>query len=93
MRAQSNAGWVAAVFVAISTFVVIQSFAADWPQHRGVDKNGISKEAGWLSTWPKEGPPILWKRGMGCGFSSVAVVGNQALHGRHGWGEDECMVP
>jgi outer membrane protein assembly factor BamB len=77
MRTRAKAGLVAAAFVGISALGVIPSFAADWPQYRGLDRNGISKEAGWLSTWPKEGPPILWKRGMGCGFSSVAVVGNR----------------
>lgn len=53
------------------------SGVASWPQHRGPERNGISQETGWSYQWPKEGPPILWKRAMGCGFSSVAVVGNR----------------
>ena len=34
--------------------------AADWPQWRGPDRNGISPETGLLKTWPKAGPPLAW---------------------------------
>jgi outer membrane protein assembly factor BamB len=49
--------------------------AADWPQWRGPDRTGVSKETGLLKTWPKEGPPKLWSvPGCGGGFSSVVVA-------------------
>ena len=33
-----------------------------------------------LDAWPKEGPPIAWQtKGLGSGFSSVAVAGNQVF--------------
>lgn len=49
--------------------------AADWPQWRGPDRTGVSKETGLLKSWPKDGPPIAWKaKGCGNGFSSVAVA-------------------
>jgi outer membrane protein assembly factor BamB len=49
--------------------------AADWPQWRGPDRTGVSKETGLLKSWPKEGPPRLWTvAGCGGGFSSIAVV-------------------
>lgn len=63
--------------LALLVLTAASVLADDWPQHRGPERNGITKETGWLSTWPKDGPPTLWKRGMGCGFSSVAVVGNR----------------
>ena len=63
--------------LAVLFSVAVSVLADDWPQHRGPERNGISKETAWLSTWPKDGPPTLWKRGMGCGFSSAAVVGNR----------------
>src|SRR5882762_4284545 len=47
--------------------------AIDWYRWRGPDLNGISKETGWLSTWPKEGPKELWKASVGTGFSSMSV--------------------
>jgi len=49
--------------------------AADWPQWRGPDRTGISKETGLLKTWPKDGPPKVWTvKGCGNGFSSIAVA-------------------
>jgi outer membrane protein assembly factor BamB len=46
----------------------------DWPNWRGPAHDGISKEKGWLSTWPQDGPKQLWKTFVGTGFSSVAVA-------------------
>ena len=49
--------------------------AADWPQWRGPDRTGVSKETGLLSKWPEKGPPLLWTyRNAGLGFSSFAIV-------------------
>src|SRR5204862_2152643 len=46
----------------------------DWPRWRGPDLNGISKETGWSTNWPAEGPRQLWKASVGTGFSSVAIA-------------------
>jgi outer membrane protein assembly factor BamB len=49
--------------------------AADWPQWRGPNRDGISKETGLLKQWPAEGPPLVWKAsGAGGGYSSFAVA-------------------
>ena len=48
--------------------------AAEWPNWRGPNHNGISSEKGWLTAWPKEGLKQLWKSELGPGHSSVAVV-------------------
>src|SRR5688572_25491700 len=52
--------------------------AADWPNFRGPDHNGISKETGWSTTWPAGGPKQLWKAKVGTGFASFAVAGGRA---------------
>jgi len=47
---------------------------ADWPQWRGPNRDGISKETGLLKQWPAGGPPLVWKaKGAGAGYSSMAV--------------------
>lgn len=52
--------------------------AADWPQWRGPERNGISRETGLLANWPASGPRLIWKtQGTGEGYSSMAVVGNR----------------
>jgi outer membrane protein assembly factor BamB len=48
--------------------------ASDWPQWRGPNRDGVSLETGLLPSWPTDGPRVLWKRPIGRGFSSVAVV-------------------
>ncbi len=56
----------------------VASFAqagSDWPQWRGPNRDGISKETGLLKQWPKEGPPLVWKtKGAGGGYSSFAIA-------------------
>lgn len=46
--------------------------AADWPQWRGPDRNGISQEKISVK-WPAEGPNILWRASVGTGFSSASI--------------------
>jgi outer membrane protein assembly factor BamB len=51
---------------------------SDWPQWRGPERNGISRESGLLKQWPKEGPKLLWQvNDIGDGFSTPSVVGNR----------------
>jgi outer membrane protein assembly factor BamB len=54
------------------------ALADDWPQFRGPDRSGVSKETGLLKTWPKEGPKLLWTFDKaGFGYSGPAVVGDR----------------
>jgi outer membrane protein assembly factor BamB len=49
--------------------------AADWPQWRGPNRDGLSKETGLLKQWPAEGPPLVWKaNGAGRGYSSFSIA-------------------
>ena len=49
--------------------------AADWPQFRGPERSGVSKETGLLKKWPEQGPKLLWKfDNAGLGFSSLAIA-------------------
>jgi outer membrane protein assembly factor BamB len=52
--------------------------AADWPQWRGVNRDGKSAETGLLDSWPKDGPRLLWKaQDLGDGYSGPAIVGDR----------------
>lgn len=47
----------------------------DWPQWRGPNRDGISKETGLLKQWPAGGPLLVWKAtGAGAGYSSFSIV-------------------
>jgi outer membrane protein assembly factor BamB len=46
----------------------------EWPQWRGPNRDGVSKETGLLKQWPESGPPLAWKAtGAGRGYSSMSV--------------------
>ncbi len=53
--------------------------AADWPQFLGPTRNGVSTETGLKATWPKDGPPVVWEKEVGEGFSGPAVVGDRVV--------------
>src|SRR5688500_12031284 len=63
--------------------------AADWPQFRGPNRDGVSKETGLLQEWPKEGPRLLWTFDQaGVGYSGPSVVGDR-LYTTGGRGDSE----
>ena len=52
--------------------------AADWPTWLGPNRDGKSTESGLLKSWPEGGPKLIWKvKGLGEGYSSMAVAGNR----------------
>lgn len=52
--------------------------AADWPQYRGANHDGISSET-ILKSWPASGLRQVWKTPTDSGFSSFTVAGNKAF--------------
>ena len=65
--------------------------ADDWPQWRGINRDGISAETGWLVEWP---PREMWRRAdLGTGYSSMAVKdGRLYTEGRvGGQGRVQCL--
>jgi len=53
--------------------------ATDWPQFLGPNRDGVSVETGLRQTWPAEGPPVVWQRQVGEGFSAPAVQGERLI--------------
>ena len=66
----------------------VHSAAADWPQFRGPNRDGISPEPGVLKSWPDGGPRVFWKIPLGEGFSQVVVVKDR-LYTLFGQANDE----
>ncbi len=57
--------------------------AGQWTQWGGPDRN-FSVESGSISIeWPESGPPVLWTRELGEGFSSVLRDGDRLYTLRH----------
>jgi outer membrane protein assembly factor BamB len=52
----------------------VPSKVGDWPQWRGPNRDGISRETGLLKEWGNDGPKRLWQvNSLGVGYSSIAV--------------------
>jgi outer membrane protein assembly factor BamB len=52
----------------------------DWPQWQGPDRTAVSKEAGLLSDWPAEGPPLVWKTlKLGGGYSTPSIAAGRVF--------------
>jgi outer membrane protein assembly factor BamB len=65
-------GGLCGAFVAMSG-----ARAADWPQWLGPDRDGTSVETGLRQSFAASGPPVVWKRALGPGFSGISVVGSR----------------
>jgi len=61
---------------------VLIPFAAradDWPQLLGPTRNGVSSEKGLAASWANDGPPIVWQRDVGEGFSGPVIAGERLI--------------
>src|SRR5262245_31242324 len=72
------------IFVALISSAIAWTAAGnappepDWPQWRGVDRTGLSRDTGLMKEWPKEGPPVIWSiKGLGEGYGSVSIKGDR----------------
>ena len=64
--------------VCLLPLALLTAPAADWPQWRGPERNGLSAEKGFLKEWPKSGPNLVWKvSDIGRGYSTPAVIGDR----------------
>ena len=55
----------------------------DWPVFLGPSGTGITVDAGLADHWPKAGPPIVWSKHIGSGYSSPSVrAGKLVVHHR-----------
>ncbi len=70
---------VALIILCASIEIAAQA-GGNWPQWRGPNRDGISKETGLLKQWPENGPPLAWKAtGAGGGYSSFAVANGRLV--------------
>ena len=67
------------VFAAIGTTLFGAAPATDWPQLLGPQRDGVYGGPPLAKSWPKEGPPVPWKRDVGQGFAGPAVSGERLI--------------
>ncbi|HEX5217111.1 MAG TPA: PQQ-binding-like beta-propeller repeat protein [Vicinamibacterales bacterium] len=65
--------------IAAAIALTARSAADDWPQMLGPTRDGIYSGAPLAESWPQSGPPIVWKRDVGQGFSGPVVAGGRVI--------------
>jgi outer membrane protein assembly factor BamB len=76
-------------------FVVVPrgvTFASDWPQFRGPNRDSISSETGLLRSWPDEGPKVLWSLEVAQGYSAAAIYDGRVFFNDYDEGAGEWLV-
>ena len=81
----------AAIFFLLTLAAIAK--ADDWPQWRGANRAGLSKETGLLQKWPEGGPKLLWKTSnLGEGHATPSVAGGRIYGmGLRNDGKDEMV--
>ncbi|MCI0637767.1 MAG: PQQ-like beta-propeller repeat protein [Gemmataceae bacterium] len=60
--------------VALALLALAALHADDWPQWRGLNRDGSCAETGLLQTFPADGLKVRWRAPVGWGFSSPVVA-------------------
>jgi len=55
----------------------IQVFAADWPQWRGSDRDGVWREKGIVQKFENQQLPVLWRAKIANGYSGPTAAGGR----------------
>jgi len=55
------------------------SWASDWPQFLGPHRNGSSDENDLADDWAGTGPPVIWQKPVGHGFSGPVVADHKLI--------------
>src|SRR5258706_7119248 len=62
-----------------SLLLAVTARASDWPQFLGPTRNVVYAGSDLATTWPKEGPPQLWQKRVGQGFSGPVVASGKLI--------------
>ena len=67
--------------LAVATALLLPAVVAaqDWPQILGPGRNGIYTGPPIVPSFPRSGPPLLWKRDVGAGFAGPAVAAGKLV--------------
>ena len=73
--------WIVATLVLVTcrTPLPPNCRAGEWPQILGPHRNGAAQGERIADTWPKTGPPLVWKHDVGEGLAGVAVTKGKTI--------------
>lgn len=65
--------------------------SAGWPQWGGPSRNFVTDAPALATSWPAEGPRVLWERPLGDGYSAIVTDG-RTLYTIYRAGEQDAVV-
>ena len=82
--------WLSAKPLAVGPAAAGES---DWPQFLGPQRNGVYGGPAISGSWPASGPPVLWRKPVGEGFSGTVAQGGRLIlfHRLEGRERVECL--
>jgi outer membrane protein assembly factor BamB len=86
IRASLSIAWIAS----LAAIAPALCRGEDWPGFLGPRGNGVSAETGLVDRWPEGGPPVLWKKEVGEGYSAPSVRGDRLVF-FHRVGDEEVV--
>ncbi|HMF13372.1 MAG TPA: PQQ-binding-like beta-propeller repeat protein [Gemmataceae bacterium] len=63
-------------FAATGTPARSRAAGRDWPEWLGPNREGVWSETGLVTKFPAGGPPVVWRKPIGSGYSGPAVAGD-----------------
>ena len=64
---------VIVLHISTMTITATEPGSADWPHWGGPERSFKTDSTGLLDSWPEGGPPRLWSRPLGEGYSAIVV--------------------
>ena len=75
--------------IVLQLLLAVCTYATDWPQWLGPDRNGVSNETDLH--WPATGPEVRWRIPLGKGFSGISIADGR-IFTMFAQGEDEYAI-
>jgi outer membrane protein assembly factor BamB len=76
-----NRNWLGLIVYGVASSL----FGADWPEFLGPNRDNTSPETGLMEQLGSNGPPLVWEKRVGTGYSAPSVKGGTVvLHERVG---------
>lgn len=68
-----------AFFLSVGLLASSAVSASDWPQFLGPTRDGVYGGSDLAKVWPSKGPPVVWQKEVGHGFSGPAVADHKLI--------------
>ena len=80
-----NFARVVLLLLILSLMALVDTFASDWNDFLGPQRNGKSEEKIDIAPWEKTGPPVVWHKQIGTSYGAPTIAnGRVFIFARHG---------